>query len=306
LKEVIINSRNIDFGESPFWGCESLDSIIVPNKDMFTKGLLQYSNILHTSFGHEISLSNIEQLYYKLLYDVLQAYNRCTPKMVSQLENRQIFVFGTDVCGRQKYGAAGLAARKFGAKAGISEGITGNSYAIPTMGATIDQTIDAINRFEIYVRNNMSNQYLVTAVGCGHAGYNVEEIAPSFSGCIGLSNVMLPSEFIQYYRQDCIAKLGLSEQGSGDDDNDEGVLMYYDERVHGVIRYLQENGIPFNQEGGYALLNDDGMVIAEAELGIEQEKVVFLPFNSQSEAAFKNAGYTIMNAEDYLNNKKKV
>jgi len=241
--------------------------------------------------------------YYKLLYDVLQAYNRCTPKKISQLRNRQIFVFGTDVHGSQRNGAAGLAARKFGAQAGISEGITGNSYAIPTMGATIDQTIEAINRFETYVRNNMSNQYLVTAIGCGHAGFKVEDIAPYFSGCIGLTNVMLPTEFIRYYRQDCISKLGVNEQKSGGDDG-EGVLMYYDESVHDVIRYLQENNISFNQEGGYALLGDDGSVIAEAELGIDSEKVVFMPFNSQSETAFINAGYTIMDAKTYLDRKK--
>ena len=55
------------------------------------------------------------EAYYKLLYDVLRAYNRCTPSKVLRLRNEQVFVFGTDAKGSQRYGAAGLAAKKFGA-----------------------------------------------------------------------------------------------------------------------------------------------------------------------------------------------
>lgn len=52
------------------------------------------------------------EAYYKLLYDVLRAYNRCTPSKVLRLRNDQVFVFGTDAKGSQRYGAAGLAAKK--------------------------------------------------------------------------------------------------------------------------------------------------------------------------------------------------
>ena len=73
--------------------------------------------------------------------------------------------------------------------------------------------------------------------------------------------------------------------------------------MHGVVRYLLDKDIPFNKDGGFTLLDSEGNVLAEAELGIESEKVVFYPFNSQSEIAFKNNGYTILSQEEYLNSK---
>ena len=56
------------------------------------------------------------EAYYILLYDLLRAYNRCTPSKVLRLRNDQVFVFGTDAKGSQRYGAADLAAKKFGAQ----------------------------------------------------------------------------------------------------------------------------------------------------------------------------------------------
>ena len=73
------------------------------------------------------------EAYYKLLYDVLRAYNRCTPSKVVRLRHKQIFVFGTDANGSQRYGAAGLAAKNFGAQIGVGNGRTGDSYALLTL-----------------------------------------------------------------------------------------------------------------------------------------------------------------------------
>ena len=81
----------------------------------------------------------ITEAYYKLLYDVLRAYNRCTPSKVLRLRHKQIFVFGTDTNGSQRYGAAGLAAKNFGAQIGVRNGRTGDSYALPTMGCTLEE-----------------------------------------------------------------------------------------------------------------------------------------------------------------------
>jgi hypothetical protein len=53
------------------------------------------------------------------------------------------------------------------------------------------------------------------------------------------------------------------------------------------------------------LLDEDSNILAEAELGIESEKIVFSPFNSQSAMAFINNGYTISTVEEYLNSKQK-
>ena len=133
--------------------------------------------------------------YYKLLYDVLRSYKRCTPKNICQLRNRQIFVFGTDKKGSQRQGAAWLAANRFGASVGVTDGLSGRAYALPTQGFSIEQLADAVRRFEEFARANPSFEFLVTPVGCGHAGFKIEEVAPLFQDCVGLMNVMLPEDF---------------------------------------------------------------------------------------------------------------
>lgn len=249
----------------------------------------------------------MEEAYYKLLNDVLNGYNRCTPDKINTLRNNQIFVFGTDSKGSQKHGAAGLAAKCFGAKVGVIEGPTGMCYALPTMGFTEQDLAYAVEKFEQYVRANMKFTYLVTAVGCGHAGFDVVKVADMFRGLLGLTNVMLPEPFLKVYRNEChqhyISSTSIPTTAEGIKDSNEKILDYYAENVHGVVRYLLDKDIPFNKDGGFTLLDSEGNVLAEAELGIESEKVVFYPFNSQSEIAFKNNGYTILSQEEYLNSK---
>ena len=244
------------------------------------------------------------EAYYKLLYDVLRAYNRCTPSKVLRLRHEQVFVFGTDSKGSQCYGAAGLAAKNFGAQIGVTNGRTGDSYALPTMGYYLAELGSAVLQFEQYARENRCTTFLVTPIGCGHAGFKEEEIAPFFRGCIALTNVMLPEQFIRFFRMECIDKLGLKNTRTNTDESDDEIYMLYDESVHPIIDYLKAHSIPFSQEGGFTLLDDQEHVLAEAELGIESEKVVFLPLSLESEKAFKDAGYTIFDVNDYLNSKR--
>ena len=246
----------------------------------------------------------METAYYNLLYDVLKGYDRCTPSKIVSLRNNQIFVFGTNKYGSQKHGAAGLAAKSFGARVGVKNGRTGNSYALPTMDCTLEELGAAIQQFEQYARENKELTFLVTPIGCGHAGFKEEQVAPYFKGCIALNNVMLPEQFIRFFRLECIDKLGLRNTASDQKEPEDDIFSLYDDSVHHVIEYLQLHSIPFSPDGGYTLLDSGGNVIAEAELGIESEKVVFNPFNSQSEIAFKNNGYKIYSPEEYLNSKQ--
>lgn len=252
-------------------------------------------------------MANLEEAYYQLLSDTLAGYNRTTPVKVKSLRNNQIFVFGTDCNGSQRSGAAGMASRLFGAQVGVVDGPTGNCYALPTMGFSIEDLSHAVARFEKYVRENMRYTYLVTPVGCGHAGFEVMQVANMFKGLIGLQNVMLPELFIKQYREEChnyFIQQTETEYNSGSTDEQDGILIYFDENLHSVVRYLLNNNIPFDHEGGFTLFDEAGNIIAEAELGIESEKIVFSPFNSQSEIAFKSNGYTICSVEEYLNSKE--
>ena len=184
------------------------------------------------------------------------------------------------------------------------------SYALPSMGFTEQDLAHAVERFEQYVRANMKYTYLVTAVGCGHAGFDVEKVANMFKGLLGLNNVMLPKPFLKVYRSECYRYFNLMQLQDTclhkvEKDADTEVLGYYHDSVHPIVRYLIENNIPFNKDGGFTLLDEDSNILAEAELGIESEKIVFSPFNSQSAMAFINNGYTISTVEEYLNSKQK-
>ena len=250
----------------------------------------------------------MEEAYYKLLNDILRGYDRCTPTKIVSLRANQIFVFGTDRDGSQKNGAAGMAAKSFGAKVGVTDGPTGKCYALPTFGFSEKDLAKAAERFEAYVRSNMGYTYLVTAVGCGHAGFNVTHVANMFKGLISLNNVMLPEAFLGVYRKECnafFAKNRVKTQSDiGTKDEIEEILQYYDDSVHDVVRYLLSNNIQFNHEGGFSLEDENGTVIAEAELGIEKDMVVISPYNKESESAFVGAGYKVMTPSEYLISKK--
>lgn len=123
-----------------------------------------------------------------------------TPEKITSLKPHEIFVFGSNLAGRHGAGAALLAAQRFGAKRDVGEGPTGYCYAIPTKDENI-QTLPLreINCYVIeflnYAHRNPGLTFLVTKIGCGLAGYSVDEIAPMFHKVP--KNVILPVEFEQ-------------------------------------------------------------------------------------------------------------
>lgn len=85
-----------------------------------------------------------------------------------------IFVFGSNKAGKHMGGAARHAAEFWGAEDGVSEGITGCSYAIPTMDETLAvlpraEVREAIERFCDYAKANSDQEFVVTPVGTGDA-----------------------------------------------------------------------------------------------------------------------------------------
>lgn len=117
---------------------------------------------------------------------------------ITNLCKKEVFVFGSNKKGHHSGGAAKFASDHFGAQWGVGEGKTGRCYAIPTMEG-ITSFRAAIIRFIRYARTHQDRIFLVTKVGCGIAGYTVEQVAPMFRPCIQLDNVYLPAEFFNYY-----------------------------------------------------------------------------------------------------------
>lgn len=101
--------------------------------------------------------------------------------------NQQIFVFGSNLAGRHGKGAALHARQHHGATYGQSEGLQGNSYAIPTKGIALetlplDWIERAVQRFLAFSRERPDLDFKVTPIGTGLAGYKHEQIAPMFAG----------------------------------------------------------------------------------------------------------------------------
>lgn len=120
--------------------------------------------------------------------------DRIAPERIDQLEENEVFVFGSNLQGHHAGGAAAHAVKRFGAIVGQGEGMQGRSYAIPTTG---DYSLfaQAVQRFISYAAAHPDERFLVTRVGCGNAGRNVREVARLFVDAIRLENVCLPEEF---------------------------------------------------------------------------------------------------------------
>lgn len=124
-----------------------------------------------------------------------QALSRVTPAWIQDLEEGQIFVFGSNEAGHHDGGAARVALEKFGAVYGQGRGLQGRSYAIPTMNGSIAAISREVEEFIWFADSHPNMTFLVTRIGCGIAGYTDEEIAPLFARAYSLPNVYLPAEF---------------------------------------------------------------------------------------------------------------
>lgn len=120
---------------------------------------------------------------------------------IAQLRQDECFVFGANQAGRHGAGAARQARLQFGAQPGVGQGPTGRCYALPTKAR--DLSILPIARirahadvFLAHARAHPDTRFLLTAVGCGLAGYVAADIAPLFAHAP--ANVVMPPEFLPY------------------------------------------------------------------------------------------------------------
>ena len=101
-------------------------------------------------------------------------YNReFTPAWIKDLKENEIFVWGQGV------------------------GLQGQSYAIPTMHGGVDVIKPYVDEFIAFARDHRELKFLVTPIGCGIAGFAIEEIAPLFAAAIDDENIILPESFVK-------------------------------------------------------------------------------------------------------------
>tara|TARA_Y100000593_G_scaffold42861_1_gene82052 strand:- start:24598 stop:25053 length:456 start_codon:yes stop_codon:yes gene_type:complete len=145
---------------------------------------------------------------------------RYTPEIISDLEENQVFVFGSNLAGRHGAGAALLATKTFGAKYGVGEGMTGKCYAFPTKDENIKtrslyEIGESFNKFFHCVSDEPRLDFLLTKVGCGLAGYSTREMANTFWNSMDWlgrkqipKNLWVPKEFIEYRAEQLLFESG--------------------------------------------------------------------------------------------------
>ena len=114
---------------------------------------------------------------------------------IDTLEKDEIFVFGSNLAGHHMGGAARVANIKFGAEWGVGVGLTGQSYAIPTMQGGVETIRPYVDEFVEFANQHQNMKFLVTRIGCGIAGFKDEDIAPLFRKALPVSNIYLPQKF---------------------------------------------------------------------------------------------------------------
>jgi hypothetical protein len=106
--------------------------------------------------------------------------------MITKLKDNEIFVFGSNKVGKHLGGSAKQAHEQFKAEWGIGEGLTGQSYAFPTLDENFKQVsrkelLDSYFNLLICCDNNKDKVFLMTPVGTGIAGFNLEYIKELFN-----------------------------------------------------------------------------------------------------------------------------
>lgn len=159
-----------------------------------------------------------------------------TPDRINTLGRRDVFVFGSNLAGRHGGGAARIALNRFGAVYGQGEGLQGNSYAIPTMQGGVETIQPYVDRFIEFAQREKALTFYVTKIGCGIAGFKVDDIAPLFAKAIGISNIRLPKDFVDIISQ--VEKI----------DNIREDLFVH---AHGVTRTFADLVISRNNDEGF-------------------------------------------------------
>jgi len=123
---------------------------------------------------------------------------RTAPQWITSLQPNDVFVFGSNLAGIHGGGAAYQALKHFGAVMGQGEGLQGQSYAIPSMQGSAATIAPYVDRFVDFAESHPDLRFLVTQIGCGIAGFDVEDIAPLFETALSSPNIYLPKNFVRW------------------------------------------------------------------------------------------------------------
>lgn len=178
---------------------------------------------------------------------------RFTPENITELKKDEVFVFGSNIQGEHVGGAAAFANKVLKAEMGCGFGFCDfacKTYAIPTCirlwAGTLThfratRPFENVNQIKPFIDAFISDAkyfadktFYVTKIGCGIAGFKINEVAELFRPCLEMDNVILPKEFVEslLYTMviDSLSKRGLV---GGKDYDDDCAMAFVMERICG-------------------------------------------------------------------------
>lgn len=189
---------------------------------------------------------------------------------IDVLENDEIFVFGSNLAGHHMGGAARAANMKFGAEWGVGVGLTGQTYAIPTMQGGVETIKPYVDEFIEFAKQRQDLKFLVTRIGCGIAGFKDEEIAHLFRKAVNINNIYLPKELydilVAPYLEHCFYYGKNVPEGYGAHVGhmyeEYWVQFHFDEHSRDENSYLMNETIGYIKEGLGDFCENDGVPIS--------------------------------------------
>lgn len=120
---------------------------------------------------------------------------------IERLKDNQVFVFGSNAHGYHIGGAARQALDNFGACWGQAKGLQGQSYGIVTLDENFNKVALHSIRQQLvqlaeFACEHPDKEFLLTAIGCGIAGFQVCEIRAEVLDIWWPDNVVLSEEFM--------------------------------------------------------------------------------------------------------------
>ncbi len=100
---------------------------------------------------------------------------------------------------------------------------------------------------------------------------------------------------VQFFIEDRNTQLPAQQNEPADRDE---IKMYYP-GLEDIVDLLLDHHVPFDYEGMAALTDEDDVVIAEADMIIDQPRIAVNPSSEQSKKAFEERGYKVVDKDDF-------
>lgn len=145
--------------------------------------------------------------FWQLTYSLYPTtYTNYSADVINELKSNEIFLFGANTSAKHGLGAA-KKALEFGAEYDIN-GFNGQTYGLITTNLNVNyrpsisyQLLEQeVNKFIEFAIDKPELTFLVTEVGCGLAGFTIEQVAPLFKSVLlnKISNIRLPKKFVRH------------------------------------------------------------------------------------------------------------